>query len=208
LGERDVITLDGSTGQVYKWKLEAELASGEVAGFDWQRIKVDVTAPTVSAEEPAEAATVSGAPDLVWKFAKPGGEQASFVVELSDQPAPKKASMRIGPFDSKEERFAVRATRLNRGQKWSWRVRALDKYGNEGVSEWRTFRTAQDWKYSPPSATCARACELRSSSGAAVAKLKKGDVLAVTGEGDERLIVQTARGQEGFVRREDVTLGK
>lgn len=208
-GETSVkVPVELETGQVYKWKLEAELANGETAGFDWQKITVDITAPTVAADAPTEGATVAGAPELAWKFSKAGAEQASFVVELSDQPSPKKPTLKVGPFSSKEERFVLRATKLNRGVKWQWRVRVFDKHGNEGVSEWRAFRTSQDWKFVPPSVTCASACELRTAAGAVVAKLKKGDALTVTGEGDERLIVVTGRGQEGFVRRDDVTFGK
>src|SRR5208282_3058035 len=35
-------------GSSHHWKLEAELASGETVGFDWQTIKIDVVSPAVS----------------------------------------------------------------------------------------------------------------------------------------------------------------
>jgi hypothetical protein len=191
-------------GRTYKWKLEVELASGESIGFDWQTIKADLTAPTVEGQEPADGALVSHAPELTWKFAKAGQEQASFIIELTDQSS-RKVTHRIGPVASKEASFVLRATRFARSAKWSWRVRAQDKLGDEGVSEWREFKTSPDWKFSPPSVTCAHPCDLKGADGSVVAKLKKGDSLIAVGEGDERLIVQTARGQEGFVRREDVS---
>lgn len=194
-------------GASLRWKLEAELASGESVGFDWQTIKADLVAPTIELDGPADGATIPGVPELAWRFVKEGAAQASFVVELSDQ-GTKKPSIKIGPIGGKEASFALRMTRLGRGVKWHWRIRALDAHGDEGVSEWRAFRTGQDWKFTPIKVTCPKALELKGADGSVIAKLKKGEVLLATGEGDERLIVQTTRGQEGFVRRDDVTIPK
>ncbi len=194
-------------GRSHRWKLEAELATGETVGFGWQTIRADLVAPTVTLEGPAEAAVVAHAPELGWTFTKTKAEQASFVLELSDQ-GTKKPTITIGPISGKETRFLLRATNLHRGGHWHWRIRAKDKLGNEGVSEWRSFKTTQDWKFQPPQGTAARACELKGADGSIVAKIKKGDALVVAGEGDERFIVQTARGAEGFIDRAAVALPK
>lgn len=189
-------------GSSHRWKLEAELVSGETTGFDWQTIRADLVAPAVTLDAPADGASVSKAPELAWTFSKQGEEQASFVVELSDQ-GTKKPTLRIGPLEGKEGRFLLRATPLKRNVRWHWRVVALDKHGNEGVSEWRSFKSDMDCKFVPASATAARACELKGADGSVLAKLKKGDAVTVVGEGDVRLLVQTARGQEGFIARAD-----
>ncbi len=204
---RCVVPANLEHGGSHRWKLEAELASGETVGFDWQTIKADLVAPVVELEGPAEGASVAAAPELGWSFSKQGATQASFIIELSDQ-GTKKPTLRIGPVEGKDGRFLLRATPLKRNMRWHWRVRALDKLGNEGVSEWRSFKSSMDYKFVALQATAARACELRGSDGGALDKLKKGEVVTVLGEGDERLAVQTARGKEGFVQRGDFVFAK
>jgi hypothetical protein len=194
-----------ASGSTHRWRLDAELASGETVGFDWQQIRADLEPPAVELVGPADGANVAGAPELSWTFSKPGAEQGSFVVELTDQ-GTKKPTVVLGPISGKGTAFTVRATPLHQNMKWHWRVRALDGHGNAGVSAWRAFKTSNDWRLQPLYAKVARACELHAADGSLVARLKKGDALTVTGEGGERLAVQTARGQEGFIARSDATL--
>jgi hypothetical protein len=195
------------TGNTYRWKLALELASGETVGFDWQTFKLELATPVVALEGPADGAAVTGVPELSWTFQKKGAEQASFFVELSDT-GPKKPTVRLGPIEGKGTTFALRATPLRRNQRYYWRVRALDAQGNEGVSEWRSWKTSMDWKFVPPGGSAVRAAELTDATGRATGKLKKGEAVVVIGEGDARLLVRTLRTPEteGFVARADITL--
>src|SRR5207248_215982 len=45
-GETEIkVPLALENGKTHRWKLELELASGETAGFDWQKITADLVAP-------------------------------------------------------------------------------------------------------------------------------------------------------------------
>lgn len=189
-------------GKKYRWRLEVELASG-VASFDWQTITADLRGPAVAAEAPVEGGLVATAPRVSWRFEKTGAEQASFVLELSDRKGGKLLAS-IGPIAGKETSYALDATPLARDRTTFWRVRARDVRGNEGVSEWRSFKTTSTYRFAPLGAKTLVACSQTAPEDAVrvVGKLKKGEEVVVLGESDTRYLVSLPNGsQAGLVPR-------
>ncbi len=198
-GRIEAVLRDGET---WRYKIEVEGPAGERLELPWRDVRADFRPPVATGVRPEEGAEVPGNPTFEWSVAGKGDEPVAWRVEVDEDASHARAGL-VG------ERTAGKATShtlrvaLRPGRTYWWRVVVEDAAGNEGESEWRSFRTSRDYRGGRTGKVkAADGLNFRTGPGTnfpSAGQLDRGEVVEILEEKSSWLRVRYTRGGRAWV---------
>lgn len=120
----------------YRWRLELTYEGDKIYKLDWRTLRFDLEKPTVLPLGPGDEEVVEGNPTFLWKiedFSKGG----RYRIEISR--SKKGRGKKVAGEGFGLGRHVLKKT-LRTGKTYYWRVVVADEAGNEGASDWMSFK--------------------------------------------------------------------
>lgn len=188
-------------GEPSWFRIEVEGPAGERLELPWRQVRADFRPPVVEAARPAEGAEVAGNPVFEWTVAGKD-EQAACRVEVDEDANHARAGLVLertaGTATSRELKIALRP-----GKTYWWRVVVEDVAGNEGASEWRSFKTSKDYRGGRiGKVKAADGLNFRTGPGTnfpSAGQLDRGEVVEILEEKSSWLRVRYSKGGRSWI---------
>jgi hypothetical protein len=130
--------------EAYRWRLDLEFEEDKVMKLDWIPLRTDLEAPTILPLGPGDAEEVSGNPTFLWQI-EDYSNGTDYRIEISRS---KKGRGKKVAGQGRGLSRHVLSKQLRIGKTYYWRVVVADEAGNEGSSDWLSFKLVKPEKTS------------------------------------------------------------